>query len=194
MTCVETGEPFRAIVMYNLDPEAYYVIDTGCPRRAADILHLHFKTASVLSFWLVLEGLTPADRHPQNMQAVYDQHSGSIEFAMEHWRKGHNGLGKAVLPATVARAHACGANPDRLIEFFKYMYSSIGMKPGDNGADEARKYIVLQRNAGVGYYAQQYAHVSYCLACFLNNTKVNRLTPSKVDPFPVTLNVTTTKP
>ena len=185
--CVATGITFQAIVLYNLDPETYYVIDRGSPRRPADILHVSTKVTAIINFWITLAG--SKSKSIIDMRTIYEKYTEAIHFALENCPMNTRGLSKAVLLATVARAYICNVDRKRLTEFCRFLVDPTGTKPEDNGAIKAYRFLMENRASGTSSYVEHYECISYCLDKFLKRQHVTAVRgfDIKYDPFPIEL-------
>src|SRR5690242_726941 len=127
--CIQSGEPFKVLVVLGLDPQVRMVVDIGVPRRPADILKLLGYEANHLDVAIVRQMMNGFNRRATMTEIVkaYDKFEKKAKTVMEMFPNKLKGITKAPILAPMARSLETW--PELAVKnFAELLYDGMGRK------------------------------------------------------------------
>jgi hypothetical protein len=186
---VEAGIPIEMHVWLNVPPEALMAIDSGKPRRLADILHLgggfdNVTRADLAVLSVMLGGMGgPAKLSAAEASEALSRHACAIAVAVSALPSAKC-ISNATTRAVLARAYY-SADHGKLAEFGRMLTSGIVPDASVTSVILLRQY--LQSNTG-GTWAERrerYAKTQRALAAYLKGESLTRLYAAPQEYFPL---------
>lgn len=189
--CVESGEPFLTLVVWNLPGESMMALDGGKKRTTDDNMTVsgrEWPRGAGATVRRLFTGLKHSVSRPYSDQEVDEflaECSEAVRFAHAVLPRGK--CASAAIRAVVARARiALGERAETRLRNFASVLLTGLMKEGDEAGVLLRNYVLEDANAGGGTGRKNlYAMAESALAAFLKEQAPKKLSPATSELFPL---------
>lgn len=193
----ESGLAQELLVVRGLDPAGRMVVNTGRPRRPADILKLLGRegvtTNNVAVVRQIMNGLNRRATIPEIVDA-WDIHNGAAKTAIAMFPSNLKRIGIAPVYGVMAVA-SYTQDLQKLQEFADVLYTGRGNgKKGHSAPLILRQYLEDLPSRGDGLSKYIYGVTEFALLSFLANEKVKELEATKEEVFTIPKRLTKPAP